>query len=85
MFQGSETTALFSTNWRGYRIAAWIGQFCLASAVVILATALAVINSLDNTIISMIMDIIGAMAAAMLSLWVLQQRFRLNEVEADRY
>ena len=38
MFQSSETTALFSTNWRGYRIAVWVGQFCLAIAVVILAT-----------------------------------------------
>ena len=32
MFQGNETSKTTSTNWRGYRIAAWIGQFLLAIA-----------------------------------------------------
>jgi hypothetical protein len=35
MFQGNETRTPFSSNWRGYRIAAWIGQFCLAIATTI--------------------------------------------------
>ena len=35
MFQGNETRTATSTNWRGYRIAAWIGQFLLAIATVI--------------------------------------------------
>ena len=194
MFQGSETTALFSTNWRGYRIAAWVGQFCLAIALVILATrgnwqgvltlsgfliasfvfvlmdrrlptlfdflfvvaallnaggwiglfyqpgpydeithafttfsitlalsfivyqsmlplfrrhrrlyiltiasfgiaigalwevtewAIAVINDLDDTIVDLIMDTIGALAAALFSLWALQ-RVRPNETETNQ-
>ena len=36
MFQGNETNTATSTNWRGYRIAAWIGQFLLAIATVII-------------------------------------------------
>ena len=35
MFQGNEANTITSTNWRGYRIAAWIGQFLLAIATVI--------------------------------------------------
>ena len=35
MFQGNETNAATSTNWRGYRIAAWIGNFLLAIATTI--------------------------------------------------
>nr|WP_202804247.1 hypothetical protein [Pleurocapsa sp. PCC 7319] len=35
MFQGNETSTATSTNWRGYRIAAWIGQFLLAIATAI--------------------------------------------------
>ena len=35
MFQGNETSTPTSTNWQGYRIAAWIGQFLLAIATVI--------------------------------------------------
>lgn len=35
MFQGNETRSAKSTNWRGYRIAAWIGQFLLAIATAI--------------------------------------------------
>ena len=35
MFQGNETSTLTSTNWRGYRVAAWIGQFLLAIATAI--------------------------------------------------
>ena len=35
MFQGDETNKATSTNWRGYRIAAWIGQFFLAIATAI--------------------------------------------------
>lgn len=35
MFQGNETTTATSTNWRGYRIVAWIGQFILAIATAI--------------------------------------------------
>ena len=35
MFQGNETSTVKSTNWRGYRIAAWIGQFLLAIATAI--------------------------------------------------
>lgn len=34
MFQGNETKSVTSTNWRGYRIAAWIGQFLLAIATI---------------------------------------------------
>ena len=36
MFQGNETRKATSTNWRGYRIAAWIGQFLLAIATAII-------------------------------------------------
>ncbi|BAU63761.1 hypothetical protein STA3757_11280 [Stanieria sp. NIES-3757] len=36
MFQGNEARAVTSTNWRGYRIAAWIGQFVLAIATIII-------------------------------------------------
>ena len=36
MFQGNEANAITSTNWRGYRIAAWVGQFILAIATVII-------------------------------------------------
>ncbi len=36
MFQGNETRTATSTNWRGYRIAAWIGQFLLAIATAII-------------------------------------------------
>lgn len=36
MFQGNETRTATSTNWRGYRIAAWIGQFILAIATVVI-------------------------------------------------
>ena len=36
MFQGNETNTATSTNWRGYRIAAWIAQFLLAIATVII-------------------------------------------------
>lgn len=36
MFQGNESHTAKSTNWRGYRIAAWIGQFILAIATVII-------------------------------------------------
>ena len=32
MFQGNEAHTVTSTNWRGYRIAAWVGQFLLAIA-----------------------------------------------------
>lgn len=32
MFQGNEARTVTSTNWRGYRIAAWVGQFLLAIA-----------------------------------------------------
>ena len=32
MFQGNEAGNVTSTNWRGYRIAAWVGQFLLAIA-----------------------------------------------------
>ena len=35
MFQGNESNTIASTNWRGYRIAAWVGQFFLAIATVI--------------------------------------------------
>ena len=35
MFQGNETSTAVSSNWRGYRIAAWIGQFFLAIATAI--------------------------------------------------
>ena len=35
MFQGNETNTPVSSNWRGYRIAAWIGQFFLAIATAI--------------------------------------------------
>lgn len=35
MFQGDEASAVTSTNWRGYRIAAWIGQFFLAIATIV--------------------------------------------------
>ncbi|WP_216595659.1 hypothetical protein [Myxosarcina sp. GI1] len=35
MFQGNEARTIKSTNWRGYRIAAWIGQFLLAIATAI--------------------------------------------------
>ena len=40
MFQGNETSTAVSSNWRGYRIAAWIGQFFLAiaTAVVLVRT-----------------------------------------------
>ena len=36
MFQGNEAGTVTSTNWRGYRIAAWLGQFFLAIATVII-------------------------------------------------
>lgn len=36
MFQGDEANTARSTNWRGYRIAAWVGQFILAIATVII-------------------------------------------------
>ena len=36
MFQGNETNTAASTNWRGYRVAAWIGQFLLAIATAII-------------------------------------------------
>ena len=36
MLQGNETRTAKSVNWRGYRIAAWIGQFVLAIATVII-------------------------------------------------
>ncbi|HEY9768229.1 MAG TPA: hypothetical protein V6C71_06925 [Coleofasciculaceae cyanobacterium] len=36
MFQGNEAGTVTSTNWRGYRIAAWVGQFLLAIATVII-------------------------------------------------
>ena len=36
MFQGNETNTAKSTNWRGYRIAAWVGQFLLAIATAII-------------------------------------------------
>ncbi|MEC4982874.1 MAG: hypothetical protein SAJ37_01100 [Oscillatoria sp. PMC 1068.18] len=32
MFQGNESRSFTSTNWRGYRVAAWIGEFFLAIA-----------------------------------------------------
>ena len=35
MFQGNEAHTVTSTNWRGYRIAAWVGQFLLAIATVV--------------------------------------------------
>ena len=35
MFQGNEASTVTSTNWRGYRIAAWVGQFLLAIATVV--------------------------------------------------
>lgn len=35
MFQGNEASKVTSTNWRGYRITAWIGQFLLAIATVL--------------------------------------------------
>ncbi len=36
MFQGNEAGTVTSINWRGYRIAAWVGQFLLAIATVII-------------------------------------------------
>lgn len=36
MFQGNEASTVTSTNWRGYRIAAWVGQFFLAIATIII-------------------------------------------------
>jgi hypothetical protein len=35
MFQGNEANTVTSTNWRGYRIAAWAGQFLLAISTVV--------------------------------------------------
>ncbi|MEC4894154.1 MAG: hypothetical protein SAL07_13490 [Oscillatoria sp. PMC 1051.18] len=34
MFQGNEVRTITSTNWRGYRVAAWVGEFLLAIATV---------------------------------------------------
>ena len=36
MFHGTETSTPSSTNWKGYRIAAWIGQFILAIATAVI-------------------------------------------------
>ena len=36
VFHGTETNTPSSKNWRGYRIAAWIGQFILAIATAVI-------------------------------------------------
>ena len=60
MFQGNETSTVTSTNWRGYRIAAWIGQFLLA-----IATAIVFVRaSWQEAIV-----LLGFLAASFIFVW----------------